>query len=106
MTKITDIVSLILVRVTEFLRILFANIVRFGKIIYYIIGSGGRDLSGSKYSKKNLHIAPQSKDQPSDGANLSLIKSIVTQNPIRVIRGYKLDSPFAPLTGYRYDGKN
>jgi len=24
--------------------------------------------------------------------------------PVRVIRGYKLDSPYAPETGYRYDG--
>lgn len=24
--------------------------------------------------------------------------------PIRVIRGFKLDSPYAPASGYRYDG--
>lgn len=33
-----------------------------------------------------------------------MIRSIETRNPVRVIRGYKLDSPFAPETGYRYDG--
>lgn len=29
-----------------------------------------------------------------------------TKNPVRVIRGYKLASPFAPEEGYRYDGMN
>ena len=24
--------------------------------------------------------------------------------PVRVIRGFKLDSPYAPASGYRYDG--
>ena len=28
-----------------------------------------------------------------------------TGNPVRVIRGYKLRSQFAPEEGYRYDGK-
>ncbi|THH15984.1 hypothetical protein EW146_g4588 [Bondarzewia mesenterica] len=47
-------------------------------------GSGGRDLKGTKNSPKNT--------------------SCDTRKPVRVIRGYKLKSPFAPLEGYRYDG--
>ena len=31
-------------------------------------------------------------------------KSTETKQPVRVIRGYKLHSPYAPLEGYRYDG--
>lgn len=30
--------------------------------------------------------------------------SAETKNPVRVIRGYKLKSPYAPAEGYRYDG--
>lgn len=31
-------------------------------------------------------------------------RSTITNKPVRVIRGYKLDSPYAPSEGYRYDG--
>jgi E3 ubiquitin-protein ligase UHRF1 len=31
-------------------------------------------------------------------------KSSETGNPVRVIRGYELDSEFAPWEGFRYDG--
>ena len=31
-------------------------------------------------------------------------RSAETRKPVRVIRGFKLDSPYAPLEGYRYDG--
>lgn len=31
-------------------------------------------------------------------------KSCETKNPVRVIRGYKLHSGYAPAEGYRYDG--
>ncbi|KAI0669923.1 hypothetical protein C8Q78DRAFT_976572 [Trametes maxima] len=68
-------------------------------------GSGGRDLRGTKDKPKNLRTAPQSCDQSFDNHyNMALKKSCETKKPIRVIRGYKLDSPYAPAEGYRYDG--
>ncbi|CAL1546074.1 unnamed protein product [Lymnaea stagnalis] len=67
-------------------------------------GEGGRDLKGTKANPKNLRTAPQSKDQTLTRGNLALSKNVETGNPVRVIRGYKLDSPFAPEEGYRYDG--
>lgn len=67
-------------------------------------GSGGRDLKGTKNDPKNLRSAPQSFDQEFTGFNLSLKVSVETRNPVRVIRGFKNHSCFAPETGYRYDG--
>ncbi|CAG8450567.1 6722_t:CDS:2 [Diversispora eburnea] len=65
-------------------------------------GSGGRDLKGTKYKPKNLRTAPQ--DQALIGGNLALKVSCETGNPVRVIRGYKLNNEYAPKEGYRYDG--
>ncbi|KAF8626539.1 hypothetical protein AX15_004842 [Amanita polypyramis BW_CC] len=68
-------------------------------------GSGGRDLKGTKASPKNLRTGPQSSDQSFEhGFNKALLKSVETKNPVRVIRGYKLKSKYAPSEGYRYDG--
>lgn len=67
-------------------------------------GSGGRDLRGTKANPKNLRTAPQTSDQKFEGPNLALKVSFEKQRPIRVIRGYKNRSPYAPLEGYRYDG--
>ncbi|RPD82575.1 hypothetical protein L226DRAFT_549286 [Lentinus tigrinus ALCF2SS1-7] len=68
-------------------------------------GSGGRDLKGTKTNPKNLRTAPQSCDQDFDNNyNKALLRSSETKKPVRVIRGYKLDSPYAPAEGYRYDG--
>ncbi|OBZ79154.1 E3 ubiquitin-protein ligase UHRF1 [Grifola frondosa] len=68
-------------------------------------GSGGRDLKGTKAAPKNLRTAPQSCDQSFENSyNKALLRSCDTKKPIRVIRGYKLHSPFAPAEGYRYDG--
>ncbi|KAK7107051.1 E3 ubiquitin-protein ligase UHRF1-like [Littorina saxatilis] len=53
---------------------------------------------------QNLRTAAQSKDQDLTRGNLALSRSVETGNPVRVIRGYKLRSPFAPEEGYRYDG--
>ncbi|XP_065214162.1 uncharacterized protein LOC135841233 [Planococcus citri] len=64
----------------------------------------GRDLSITQVNRKNVRTSPQCRNQSTEGASTSLIRSIETRNPVRVIRGYKLDSPFAPETGYRYDG--
>ncbi|KAK8850496.1 hypothetical protein IAR55_004414 [Kwoniella newhampshirensis] len=68
-------------------------------------GSGGRDLKGTKQNPKNLRTAPQTSHQTFDNAlNAALKKSAETRYPVRVIRGFKLQSPYAPPTGYRYDG--
>ncbi|KAJ7070998.1 PUA-like domain-containing protein [Mycena amicta] len=69
-------------------------------------GSGGRDLKGTKANPKNASFstqsnitAPQTSDQTFENN-----KSSQTKKPIRVIRGFKLKSPYAPYEGYRYDG--
>ncbi|TFK30471.1 hypothetical protein FA15DRAFT_9868 [Coprinopsis marcescibilis] len=68
-------------------------------------GSGGRDLKGTKNNPKNLRTAPQSSDQSFDNNfNRMLLRSSQTKKPVRVIRGYKLRSRYAPSEGYRYDG--
>ncbi|KAJ7706143.1 PUA-like domain-containing protein [Mycena rosella] len=61
-------------------------------------GSGGRELKGTKANPKNLRTAAQSYDQDFSKT------SSETGKPVRVIRGFKLDSPYAPYEGYRYDG--
>ncbi|KAJ7597069.1 PUA-like domain-containing protein [Mycena floridula] len=68
-------------------------------------GSGGRNLKGTKAAPKNLRTAPQSSDQSFDSNfNNALRRSAETKKPVRVIRGYKLRSEYAPSEGYRYDG--
>ncbi|XP_066304798.1 uncharacterized protein [Branchiostoma lanceolatum] len=75
----------------------------YGECFTYT-GEGGRDLKGTKANPKNLRTAPQSKDQTLTRGNLALSVSVETRRPVRVMRGYKLDSAFAPEEGYRYDG--
>ena len=72
--------------------------------VFQFTGSGGRDLKGTKDNPKNLRTAPQSKDQELVRGNLALKRSFETQLPIRVIRGFKGTSKYAPSVGYRYDG--
>jgi len=68
-------------------------------------GSGGRALRGTKANPKNLRTAPQSSDQSfENSSNRALKVSSETGRPVRVIRGFKLNSPYAPSEGYRYDG--
>ncbi|KAJ3774966.1 PUA-like domain-containing protein [Lentinula raphanica] len=68
-------------------------------------GSGGRDLKGTKTAPKNLRTAPQSSDQTFDNPfNAALKRSSETKKPVRVIRGFKSHSNYAPTEGYRYDG--
>ncbi|KAJ6519853.1 PUA-like domain-containing protein [Mycena sanguinolenta] len=68
-------------------------------------GSGGRNLKGTKANPLNLRTAPQSSDQTfENNFNKALKVSAETKKPVRVIRGYKVDSPYAPYEGYRYDG--
>ncbi|XP_041377924.1 E3 ubiquitin-protein ligase UHRF1-like [Gigantopelta aegis] len=81
----------------------YADNIDLGECFTYT-GEGGRDLKGTRQNPKNLRTAPQSKDQTLSRGNLALKTSVDTGRPVRVIRGYKLDSPFAPEEGYRYDG--
>ncbi|KAF8316781.1 hypothetical protein DL93DRAFT_2056158, partial [Clavulina sp. PMI_390] len=82
----------------------YADDVDLGEAFTYT-GAGGRDLKGTKDKPKNLRTAPQSKDQSFDHhLNKCLKRSAETKRPIRVIRGFKLPSPYAPKEGYRYDG--
>ncbi|THH06926.1 hypothetical protein EW145_g3749 [Phellinidium pouzarii] len=74
-------------------------------VAFTYTGSGGRDLKGTKDKPKNLRTAPQSSDQTFENHfNKALKISSENGNPIRVIRGFKLRSPYAPAEGYRYDG--
>jgi len=73
-------------------------------VCFTYTGEGGRDLKGTKANPKNLRTAPQSKDQTLTRGNLALSKNVENGRPVRVIRGYKSKSPFAPEEGYRYDG--
>jgi len=57
-------------------------------------GEGGRDLNTGR----------QIADQTLTKGNLALERNYREGNPIRVIRGHELDSPYAPKEGYRYDG--
>lgn len=63
-------------------------------------------LTTSGVRRQNLRTAPQSKDQELTRGNLALSRNVETRTPVRVIRGYKLKSPYAPEEGYRYDGQS
>lgn len=65
----------------------------YGDVIIYT-GQGGRDQSSGK----------QIDDQPLKRGNLALVQSELRGYPVRVVRGPKLKSDFAPKTEYRYDG--
>ncbi len=64
-----------------------------GEEIVYT-GHGGRDWgSGRQVAHQQL-----------TKGNLALARSSIEGLPVRVIRGANLDSPYAPPSGYRYDG--
>jgi putative restriction endonuclease len=65
----------------------------YGDVIIYT-GHGGRDSAGNQ-------ISDQSIDDP---GNAALVTSCLRGSPVRVLRGSRSGSPFAPTTGYRYDG--
>ncbi|KAH0559743.1 hypothetical protein GP486_003742 [Trichoglossum hirsutum] len=73
---------------------------------FVFTGEGGRHLNvDPKTGKaKNLRTAPQTRAQGMKKGNLALKKSCETGNPVRVIRGHKGKSVWAPREGYRYDG--
>ncbi|KAF7339443.1 E3 ubiquitin-protein ligase ORTHRUS 5 [Mycena sanguinolenta] len=89
----------------DFLKVLsLSDDVDWGYAFTYT-GSGGRDLKGTKANPLNLRTAPQSSDQTfENNFNKALKISAETKKPVRVIRGFKVDSPYAPYEGYRYDG--
>lgn len=64
-----------------------------GDLVIYT-GEGGRDPN------KGRQVA----DQDLVGGNKALAHNYVEGIPVRVTRGHKLDSPYAPKEGYRYDG--
>jgi putative restriction endonuclease len=65
-----------------------------GDVIVYT-GHGGNDRNTRR------QVADQSFDAP---GNSALLMSQLTGGQVRVVRGRNPDSPFAPPTGYRYDG--
>ncbi|PWN19943.1 hypothetical protein BCV69DRAFT_283472 [Microstroma glucosiphilum] len=68
-------------------------------------GSGGRDLRGTPAKRKNLRTAPQSAHQNfQNPLNAALKRSVQTQRPVRVLRGFKGRKPYAPPEGYLYSG--
>lgn len=64
-----------------------------GNVIIYT-GHGGQDGSGNQ-------VSDQSRD---DSGNAALVTSHLQGLPVRVIRGSKSESVYAPQSGYRYDG--
>jgi len=68
-------------------------------------GAGGREHEGNARDTW-LRVGPQKTNQTWDGwGNRSLLVSMETQLPIRVIRSARLPSMYAPTAGmYRYDG--
>jgi putative restriction endonuclease len=57
-------------------------------------GHGGNDPGTGK----------QIADQELTKGNLALAKNAASGLPVRVVRGSNLDSPYAPSSGFRYDG--
>ncbi|KAG2147632.1 PUA-like domain-containing protein [Suillus clintonianus] len=69
----------------------------YGDTILYTGSGGHKQIEGG--------MREQVRNQNwSDSGNEALLKSVSTRKPVRVIRGYELDSEFAPWEGFRYDG--
>jgi E3 ubiquitin-protein ligase UHRF1 len=49
-------------------------------------------------------MGPNSKHQDWNDRNSALRLSVVTEKPVRVIRGYKGDSVWGPKEGFTYSG--
>ncbi|KAI9067738.1 SRA-YDG, partial [Trametes sanguinea] len=67
------------------------------KVIY--VGTGG--LEKVNPGGHGAHISDQTFD---NYMNKSLLTSMHTQQPVRLVRGWELKSKYAPQKGYRYDG--
>lgn len=65
----------------------------YGDVIIYT-GHGGNDI-GSRRQIANQQMTRH---------NVALARNAITGTPVRVIRGFRLDSIYAPDAGYRYDG--
>ncbi|MET8557645.1 YDG/SRA domain-containing protein [Streptomyces sp. NPDC004959] len=65
----------------------------YGEVIVYT-GHGGQDGAGNQVSDQTLD----------DSGNAALVTSYLEGLPVRVLRGFQAGPPFAPATGYRYDG--
>ncbi|MER6036521.1 YDG/SRA domain-containing protein [Streptomyces sp. NPDC001835] len=65
----------------------------YGDVIVYT-GHGGQDGTGNQVSDQSL----------ADSGNAALVTSYLEGLPVRVLRGYQGGAPYAPATGYRYDG--
>ena len=65
----------------------------YGDTIIYT-GEGGQDPRSKR----------QIKDQQYEKGNAGLRESCIGGHPVRILRGPKLRSPYAPVRGYRYDG--
>ena len=92
----------------------YADDLDLGSALTYT-GSGGRSLKGTAANPLNLRTGPQTHSQTLVGKegryNAALYKSYETGKPVRVVRGYKLESEWRPLGvdyggkhNYRYDG--
>lgn len=72
---------------------------------FVFTGEGGRKNGITVNGKKaNHYTAAQSMPQKMERGNLALKRSCENGRPVRVIRGSKGNSIFAPISGYRYDG--
>ncbi|KAH7912628.1 hypothetical protein BJ138DRAFT_1147920 [Hygrophoropsis aurantiaca] len=74
-----------------------------GEVIIYT-GEGGRQKEDPETGKPTNFGAQVYDQNWEDNGNISLLVSLETGKPVRVIRGFKVVSDYAPATGYRYDG--
>ncbi|MER5916132.1 YDG/SRA domain-containing protein [Streptomyces sp. NPDC001982] len=65
----------------------------YGSVIIYT-GHGGQDSAKNQVSDQDLN----------DSGNAALVTSHLEGQPVRVVRGAHSGSPYAPASGYRYDG--
>ncbi len=65
----------------------------YGDVIVYT-GHGGQNGAGKQVSDQTLD----------DSGNAALVTSYLEGLPVRVLRGYQAGTPYAPASGYRYDG--
>lgn len=71
----------------------YADDIDLGDVVIYT-GAGGQDRDrGIQYA-----------DQVLSNTNKALAVSSLRGQPVRIVRGWKLDSPHRPASGYRYDG--
>ncbi|KAK7064203.1 E3 ubiquitin-protein ligase ORTHRUS 5 [Favolaschia claudopus] len=82
----------------------YSDDVDFGYAFTYT-GSGGRDLKGTKNKPLNVRaLHAPFLDELSSTLFYCSQASAKSKKPVRVIRGFKLNSPYGPYEGYRYDG--